>query len=529
MAKNNKQNNEPLVSVLIPTYNRRRYLSEAIGSVVNQDYGNLEIFVIRDGGEDVGDIVKAFNDPRIIFINRDENRGIPYTLNQGLVEAGGKYICYLGNDDLYYPHHVNTLVNALENETDCQVAYSDLYRVYCRIKPDGKREILSKVVDISRDFERFVMLYFNHTLHVSMMHRRDLLGKTGFYNESLNVLVDWDLTRRLVFFTDFYHVHEVTGEFYNPVGDSDRVSVKRRKNKQEYLRNAMTVRTTRPAKPWSKIKDLSIIFVADKLDQKLGDTLRLIWGRTFYPYEVYLPLPKSEFGRLQTDMPNIINVDVDSQASQSQRIDAALARCEGEYVAIVPNGFSIEEFWVEDPLYGLINSLAEREGFMLEGATDDCWGVVLKKEDLLQARRSFPNLPIRKSLEAAGIMIRRLRSDEIPFQFDQLLWEARMTGEEAGDWRKAAEIFEYIAENYHNELYIKQMAADAFFRSGRYDRAIEISSQINRQRPTVDSLLIEAKAKREKKDFNEAIKLLERAEGILEGINCYGQNAKQHC
>ena len=186
----------------------------------------MEIFVIRDGGEDVSEVVNSFDDARICFINREENRGIAYSLNQALSEAKGKYVCYLGDDDVYYRHHVGVLVNVLENETECEVAYSDLYRTWCRIEPDGSRQVLSKVLDISRDFDRFVMLYFNHTLHVSLMHHRALLDKTGPYNEDLNVLIDWDLTRKLVFFTDFRHVNEVTGEFYCPVGESDRVSVR---------------------------------------------------------------------------------------------------------------------------------------------------------------------------------------------------------------------------------------------------------------------------------------------------------------
>ena len=61
--------NGPLVSVLLATYNRRAYLPIALGSIVRQDYGNLEILVIRDGGEDVSDIVESFDDSRIVFCN----------------------------------------------------------------------------------------------------------------------------------------------------------------------------------------------------------------------------------------------------------------------------------------------------------------------------------------------------------------------------------------------------------------------------------------------------------------------------
>lgn len=155
-----------MVSVLIPTFNRPRYLSEALTSVVRQSYRNLQVIVVNDGGQDVTDVVQSFGDPRIIFLNRRENRGKASSLNEALACAKGKYIAYLDDDDLYYPNHIEILVDALENQTDCQVAYSDLYKTHCRVMPDGSREVLGKVVEISRDFDRFLMLYFNHVLHV---------------------------------------------------------------------------------------------------------------------------------------------------------------------------------------------------------------------------------------------------------------------------------------------------------------------------------------------------------------------------
>ncbi|MDT8299975.1 MAG: glycosyltransferase [Sedimentisphaerales bacterium] len=509
---------EPVVSVLITTFNRRRYFAEALASIICQNYRNLQIIVVNDGGEDVSDIVNSYNDRRILFINRKENRGQPYSLNEAIAQSHGKYICYLGDDDLYYPHHVSTLVDALENQTDCQVAYSDLYKVYCQVCSDGSRKVLSKVVEISRDFDRFFMLYYNHVLHVSLMHRRDLLEKTGLYNEDTIILRDWDMTRRLVFFSDFYHVPEITGEFYQPAGKCDRISVLGRKDEKKYARNILTIRTTRPAKPWTKLKDMSIIFTTERLNKQAGTTLGSIWQRTFYPYEVYLPLPAESLDKLESEMPNIIPVPVNPMSSQEQRIDTALARCDGEYIAIVPNGFPMREFWIEDSLHALNNSSANNEGFELEDSTDRLWAVVLKKEDLQYARRSFPNLPVRESLNAASITIRHLKPEEIPFQFDQLLEKAR-NAEKIGNWSKAAEMFEYIATHHQNELWMKSLAANASFQAGSHIRAANLSHEINGQRPTVDTLLLEAKIKREQKDYNLAIKLLEKAEQILEGKN----------
>jgi len=516
MPEKSQSNIGPIVSVIVPTFNRPLYLAEALSSVVRQRYRSLQIIVVNDGGCDVAGIVGSFNDPRIVFINRRHNRGKAFSLNEAIAAVNGKYIAYLDDDDIYYPNHIGTLVDVMENHTDCGVAYTDLYKTYCRIAPDGSRTVLSKVVEVSRDFDCFLMLYFNHVLHVSCLHRRDLLDKTGLYNEGLNILIDWDMTRRLAFFSDFCHIPEVTGEYYHPEGDSDRISVQRRKDKTEYARNVLAIRTTRPAKPWPKLADLSIIFLADRLNQQAGNTAGLVWRHTFYPYKLYLPLPGEDFSRLNTDMPNIVTVPVDPASTEQQRIDRVLADCEGEYAAIVPAGFPIRDMWLEDSLYALLNTSNDREAFEVEDSTPACWAVVARKDQLWLARGKFPHLPLREGLVSAGINVRRLRPAEIPFQFDSLLKEAQ-TEEKAGNWRQAAEIYEHIGEHYHNQLWMKSLAAGVLFKAGDFGRAAELASWINQRRPTVDTLLLEAKLKRRQKDFNSALALLKGAEDILAG------------
>ncbi|MBA7696282.1 hypothetical protein ES703_104925 [subsurface metagenome] len=152
----------------------------------------------------------------------------------------------------------------------------------------------------------------------------------------------------------------------------------------------------------------------------------------------------------------------------------------------------------------------------MEGSTDELWAAVVRKSDLQYARRSFPNLPVRQSLKAAGIMLRPPSFEELPFQFDNLLLEARLAGKN-GDWAQAARMFEYIADHHQNQLSMRTRAAKAFFKAGDHARAAVLSCEVNQQRPTVDTLLLEAKVEREKKNFVSAIELLERAEQILEG------------
>ncbi len=504
----------PLVTVLVPTYNRRRSLPRALASLLRQTYDPLEVFVIRDGGEEVADIVRSFRDPRVVFIDRAENRGKPYSLNEALSRATGKYVAYLDDDDVFYPRHVETLVAALEGPTDCQAAYSDLYKVYCQELPDGSQTVLSKQVEISRDFDRYLMLYFNHVLHVSLLHRRDLLSRTGPYNENLNILIDWDMTRRLVFFTDFLHVPAITGEFYSPLGECDRISVQRRKNPREYIRNLLAIRTTRPAQPWPKIEDLSIVVLAENADAGVRDTLLGIWRHTFYPYRLYLTLPAADLTRFTTQMPNVTVVPTPNAAGAPERLDLALRQVDSPYVAVVSTGLPIPEMWVENPLYPLLREPARSVGFLLEGASPGAWGAVLRRTDLQRARRTFPQMSIESSLAACGVEVRPPAPEELPFQFDEWLRQVKLA-EANGDWLTAAQWYEAMAGRHHDELWMKTMAAQAYFHAGKYPRAERLSREVNGARPTIDTLLLEAKTCRRSGDFHRAVQLLSDAEQRL--------------
>jgi hypothetical protein len=209
-------------------------------------------------------------------------------------------------------------------------------------------------------------------------------------------------------------------------------------------------------------------------------------------------------------------VPIDSTSTQLQRIDKALADCEGEYVAIVGAGFPMRDMWLEDSLYALINTLNNNEAFELEGSTKDLWAVVARKEHLQIARNRCPNLPVREGLLTEGISVRRMKSDEIPFQFDSALKEAQKN-EGIGNWRQAAQIYEYIEHRCHNQLWMRSSSANALFKAGDFVKSAEIISWVNRQRQTVDTLLLEAKLKRRSRNFDGALSLLKKAEDILTG------------
>ena len=124
----------------------------------------------------------------------------------------------------------------------------------------------------------------------------------------------------------------------------------------------------------------------EQLNQQVAARLISLWRHTFYPYRVYLPFSQSDLARLDVGMPNIVTVPVDTGASVTERLDAVLAEFEGEYAAVVPAGFEIREFWLEDSLYGLIKRPDMRDCFELEDSTDRLWAAVLPTGVLRDAR-----------------------------------------------------------------------------------------------------------------------------------------------
>ncbi|MHC4963026.1 MAG: glycosyltransferase family 2 protein, partial [Planctomycetota bacterium] len=418
---------DPLVTVLLPTYNRSESLSTAIDSVLAQSYSQFELIVIRDGGRPVVSVMQNYDDSRIHLIDRDENRGKAASLNEALEQAKGKYICYLDDDDQWYPNHLLTLAEALEKHPEYGLAYSDLYKVHYRPLSGGRRQILAKNVEISRDFDRMLMFQFNHVLHVSLMHHRDLLEQAGPYNEDLRVLIDWDLTRRLCFYTDFLHVPFVTGEYHASVSDSDRISVQQRKNTQKYLHNLLTIRSTRPPKPWPCVGDLSVVVLYDQCDEVLTKSIANLWSHGHYPCQIYVPLPSSELNKLETPVPNVVKVPVSEAATDEQKIDAVLAMSESDYVALVPAGLPVENdeiSFLERSLYPLIRSDETATAYEIVEADQSRWGAVFRRADIDRIRREYPDCSVRESALAAGIDIRKPAFPDYPFQFDNLLTAA---------------------------------------------------------------------------------------------------------
>lgn len=128
-----KDKENPLVSVIIPSFNHSQYILKAIESVKIQTYLNWELIIIDDGSKDnTHQVLQSFPaDSRIrIFLNKD-NKGQSFRLNQAIHIAGGQYISFLSSDDWYLPTKLEkqvALFNELDESYGC--VYSGGYRFF---------------------------------------------------------------------------------------------------------------------------------------------------------------------------------------------------------------------------------------------------------------------------------------------------------------------------------------------------------------------------------------------------------------
>lgn len=126
---------QPLVSIIMPSYNAEGFIAQSIESVLQQTYQNWELLITDDCSDDrTPEIVHSYckKDPRIDFIIAPQHRGIANTRNQSIARARGRLVAFLDNDDLWVPDKLEKQVRfMLEND------YAFVYSAYELMNEDG--------------------------------------------------------------------------------------------------------------------------------------------------------------------------------------------------------------------------------------------------------------------------------------------------------------------------------------------------------------------------------------------------------
>jgi len=183
--------NPPLVSVILPTFNRAWTLKDAVDSVLNQDYPYIELIVIDDGSEDNTQELLGRYKNRVVIL-KQENSGVSAARNAGIKNSHGEFIALLDSDDTWDKRKISCQVEFFKRHPEALICQTEeiWIRKGKRVNPKVKHKKPSGMV-----FEASLELCLVSPSAVMM--RRQLFDLKGYFNEEFIVCEDYDLWLRV--------------------------------------------------------------------------------------------------------------------------------------------------------------------------------------------------------------------------------------------------------------------------------------------------------------------------------------------
>lgn len=192
----------PIVSVIIPTHNRSHYITDALESVLEQTYGNIEIIVVDDGSTDGTEKALEPYQDRILYLQQN-NEGAASARNFGIRKASGHYIAFLDSDDLYLPKKIERQVDALKNNEHLGFVFCNSLFCY----EDGVE--IPMLEDEAPSGYIFPKLFMHNFISTNtILIKRECLEKVGTFKDMVHA-EDYDLWLRLARIYDGIYLDEI--------------------------------------------------------------------------------------------------------------------------------------------------------------------------------------------------------------------------------------------------------------------------------------------------------------------------------
>ena len=215
----------PVISVIMPVYNAEKYVYEAIDSILRQTFTDFEFLIFDDGSTDSSrEIILSFKDSRIRWIGSEINTGYVKHLNDGLLQAKGKYIARMDADDIAHPERFFKQINYLNQHQEVAACGSWIEFI------GSKTGVLEYPVT-HRDIVTHLLLFGNALAHPAVMLRKAVLMEHSLtYEASLEPAEDYELWNRISEVAQLHNLSEVLLTYR--VHDRNESVVK--KNKQDH-------------------------------------------------------------------------------------------------------------------------------------------------------------------------------------------------------------------------------------------------------------------------------------------------------
>lgn len=197
-------NCNPLVSVVMSAYNESKYIQEAIDSILQQTYKNIELIIIDDASTDnTVEIIEKNTDKRIVLLKNKENKRLAYNLNLGIQQAHGKYIARMDADDICMPDRLKKQVNFLESHMDIDI-------VGGAAQEFGDANTLLTYPETHEEI-KVMLLFENAMCHPAIMFRNK--PDVFCYDVTCKASQDYELWSRLIWKVKFANITDVVVKY----------------------------------------------------------------------------------------------------------------------------------------------------------------------------------------------------------------------------------------------------------------------------------------------------------------------------
>lgn len=246
---------KPLVSIIIPTHNRKTLVTDSINSCFVQGFNDIEVIVVDDGSTDgTSNYLRSlYKQPNLKILSIPKS-GISKARNTGILRSSGKYIGFLDDDDFLYPNHVLSHLEIFNKFKDCKVCYS--YADYMNTLTGTTK----RLYDVPYN-ERY-WATTNIIPSCTIMFNVECFNKYGMFNEKYSIFEDWDMWGRIALHEKWMNIPTSTvcvRKGHSSITTSVRKEVEQETKEELKKKFKLFLNRGRDIKPLPKEKTISYV------------------------------------------------------------------------------------------------------------------------------------------------------------------------------------------------------------------------------------------------------------------------------